>query len=59
MNKRIKTAERSRFTLGDLIVAVSSSTRDSREAALAIADLLQSGRVVLGSRRRARRRPIH
>jgi hypothetical protein len=59
MNKRIKTAERSRFTLGDLIVAVSSSTRDSREAALAIADLLQSGRVVLDSRRRARRRHDH
>jgi hypothetical protein len=56
MNKRIKTAARARFTLGDLIVAVSSSTRDSREAAIAIADMLQSGRVVLDTRRRSRRR---
>jgi len=59
MNKRIKSSARSHFTLGDLIVAVSSTTRDSREAALAIADMLQSGRVVLGTRRRSRRRHGH
>jgi hypothetical protein len=56
MNKHIRTSARSHFTLGDLIVAVSSTTRDSREAALAIADMLQSGRVIIGTRRRSRRR---
>lgn len=55
MNKPMKTAARSQFTLGDLIVAVSSCSHNSREATLAVADLLRSGRVVVGSRRSYRR----
>ena len=55
MNKPLKTAARSQLTLGDLIVAISSCSRNSREATLAIADLLHSGRVVVGHRRSYRR----
>ena len=55
MNKPMKTAARSQYTLGDLILAVSSCSRNSREASLAIADLLRSGRVVAGHRRSYRR----
>lgn len=51
MNKPMKTAARSQFTLGDLIVAVSACSHNSREAALAVADLQRLGRVVLGHRR--------
>ena len=56
MNKRMKTARRSSFTLGELIVAVSSASRNSSEATLAVADLLRSGRVALGRPRQHRRR---
>lgn len=56
MNKSSKFSHRSKLTLGDLVAAVSSVSRNSQEAALAIADLLQSGRVVLADRRCARRR---
>lgn len=35
------------YSLGDLIVAVSSCSRNSREAAAAVADLLESGKVRL------------
>ena len=55
MNKSMKSAARSQLTLGDLIVAVSSSSRNSREATLAVADLLHSGRVIVGHRRSCRR----
>lgn len=40
------------LTLGDLILAVSSSTRSSRETLAAVTDLLESGRVRLQSGRR-------
>jgi hypothetical protein len=56
MNKPLKTSQRATLTLGDLIVAVSEVSRNSREAALAVADLFQSRRIVLGDRRRAARR---
>ncbi len=42
----------SSLTLGDLILAVSSSTRSSRETLAAVTDLLESGRVRLQSGRR-------
>ena len=46
MNKRLKTSHpHSTLTLGDLILAVSSSSRNSRETAATITDLLRSGRV--------------
>jgi len=56
MNKPLKTAPRSQFTLGDLILAVSSVSRNSGEAALAVMDLLGSRRVVLKSEHSVRRR---
>jgi len=52
MNKRLKTSNaRSNLTLGDLILAVSSSSRSRRETAAAITDLLRSGRACLSDRR--------
>ena len=56
MNKPLKTARRSHFTLGDLIAAVSSSSRNSREATLAVMDLIQSHRVTIGRGRATSRR---
>lgn len=56
MNKPLKSSHRCKLTLGDLILAVSSVSRNSREAALAVADLIQTRRIVLGDQRRARRR---
>jgi hypothetical protein len=52
MKKSLKSANRANLTLGDLIVALSSSSRNSREAAAALADLFHSGRVGLSNRRR-------
>jgi hypothetical protein len=56
MNKSLKSkSRRPLYTLGDLIVAVSASSQNSREAAVVIADLLESGQVTfLGNRRRVR-----
>lgn len=52
MNKRLKsTAPHAGLTLGDFILAVSSSTRSRRERAAAVTDLLRSGRVCLADRR--------
>ncbi len=51
MKKPLKIAHRN-FTLGDLILAVSNQSRNSRETVAAVADLLETGRVRLraGSR---------
>lgn len=51
MKKSLKIAHRN-FTLGDLILAVSNQSRNSRETVAAVADLLETGRVRLqaGSR---------
>ena len=56
MKKHLKKAHRSSLSLGDLILAVSSCSRNSREAAAAVADLLESGqvRLVRGQHIRAR-----
>ena len=52
MNKHLKTSHsRSGLTLGDLIVAVASSSRSNRETAAAVTDLLRSGRACLSDRR--------
>ena len=40
---------RARFSLGDLILAVSSCTTDTKETVATVADLLGSGRVKLQS----------
>ena len=50
MKKSLKTTHRN-LTLGDLIVAVSSNSRNNRETLAAVADLLESGRVRLQSGR--------
>lgn len=39
----------SRLTLGDLVLAVSSVSRNTNETAAAVTDLLESGRVRLTS----------
>src|SRR5262252_8972219 len=49
MKKKTTTRD---LTLGDLILAVGSSTRSNRETLAAVADLLESGRVRLQSGRR-------
>ena len=54
--KRSTTSSSSRsLTLGDLIVAVSSSSRNTLEAAAALTDLFESGRVCLSRRTRRMR----
>jgi S-adenosylmethionine:tRNA-ribosyltransferase-isomerase (queuine synthetase) len=47
MKKTSKPCNRPGLTLGDLVLAVSSSSRNTNEAAAALADLLESGRVRL------------
>ena len=45
MKKTLKNSHR--LTLGDLVLAVTSVSRNSSEAAAAVTDLLESGRVRL------------
>jgi hypothetical protein len=44
MKKSLKSAQHN-LTLGDLILAVSSQTRNNRETRAAVTDLLERGRV--------------
>jgi hypothetical protein len=48
MKKSLKKSDRN-FSLGELIMAVSSDTKNTRETVAAVADLLDSGRVRLSS----------
>lgn len=60
MKKSLKKTARQAPSLGDLILAVSSVSRNNREAVAAVADLLESGRVCLNSQgRKVRARVIH
>jgi len=52
MKKTLKKANRHSPSLGDLILAVSSVSRNNSEAVAAVADLLESGRVTLNSQGR-------
>lgn len=55
MNKSLKSAG-SNLTFGDLVAAVSTSSRNSREAVAVIADMIQTGQVTfIGKRHRSRR----
>jgi len=45
--KKSSKPQRHAPSLGDLILAVSSVSRNNREAVAAVADLLESGRVCL------------
>jgi hypothetical protein len=49
MKKTLKKSASNNPSLGDLILAVSSVSRNNREAVAAVADLLESGRVCLNS----------
>jgi hypothetical protein len=50
MKKPLKKSSRANYSLGDLILAVSSYSRNSQETVAAVADLLGTGRVRIGSR---------
>lgn len=47
MKTSLKTSHNRNLTLGDLVLAVSSVSRNNNETAAAVADLLESGRVRL------------
>ena len=49
MKKNLKKAARANYSLGDFILAVSSSSKNNRETIAAVADLLESGQVRLNS----------
>ncbi|MDB6172402.1 MAG: hypothetical protein JWL59_1713 [Chthoniobacteraceae bacterium] len=49
MKKTLKKAARANYSLGDLILAVSTSSKSNRETIAAVADLLESGKVRLAS----------
>ena len=52
MKNTSKYGSHTKLTLGDLVVAVSTSSRNPREAAAALADLFDTGRVCLSTQRR-------
>ena len=58
-NKNLKKAARANYSLGDLIMAVSSYTKNNRETVAAVADLLESGRVRLSSQGRKIRARVY
>ncbi len=45
MKKTPRKAHRANMNLGDLILAVSSVSRNQRETVAAVADLIETGRV--------------
>lgn len=45
MKKNQNKIHRHNYSLGDLILAVSSSSKNNRETVAAVADLIESGRV--------------
>jgi hypothetical protein len=53
MSKTHKSIARSGLTFGDLVFAVSSVSRNRNEAAAAVTDLIESGKVRLTSHGRA------
>lgn len=59
MKKPLKTAARSNYSLGDLIMAVSSYSKNNRETVAAVADLLESGQVRLSSHGRKIRARVY
>ena len=59
MKKTLKTAARSNYSLGDLIMAVSTYSKNNRETVAAVADLLESGKVRFSSNGRKIRARIY
>ena len=47
MKKHHRKTSRANYSLGELILAVSSCSRNSRETVAAVTDLLESGQVRL------------
>ena len=45
MKKNTEKHNRNHYSLGDLILAVSSYSKNNRETVAAVADLIESGRV--------------
>ncbi len=59
MKKNLKKATRANYSLGDLILAVSSFSKNNRETVAAVADLLETGRVRLSSQGRKVRARVY
>ena len=59
MKKPLKKATRANYSLGELILAVSSVSKNNRETVAAVADLLESGRVRLNSQGRKVRARVY
>ncbi len=49
MKKPLKKTARNNYSLGELIMAVSTSAKNNRETIAAVTDLLESGQVRLNS----------
>ena len=49
MKRNNRKTNRANLSLGDLIIAVSSCSRNKRETVAAVTDLLESGRVRMQS----------
>ncbi len=58
MKKNLKKSARN-FSLGELIMAVSSYTKNNRETVAAVADLLETGRVRFSSQGRKIRARVY
>lgn len=59
MKKNLKKNQRAPYSLGDLILAVSSYSKNNRETVAAVADLLDSGRVRLNANGRKVRARVY
>ncbi len=59
MKKPLKRTTRAHYSLGELILAVSTCSKNSSETVAAVADLLDSGRVRLSSQGRAVRARVY
>jgi hypothetical protein len=60
MKKNLKKSARaSHYSLGDLILAVSSYSKNNRETVAAVADLLESGQVRFASQGRKVRAHVY
>jgi hypothetical protein len=60
MKKNLKKSQRAQsISLGDLILAVSSYSKNNRETIAAVADLLESGRVRLDANGRKVRARVY
>jgi len=59
MKKNLKKSARANYSLGDLILAVSSYSKNNRETVAAVADLLESGQVRFASQGRKVRARVY